>query len=173
MRASGKPVEMRQGAIAAAAISLGNVKYLEVGELRVGFPASMRFRRVDELPSEEWPLRVHLRPITIAAPRPERWVLVAGNGRDLDAFGTEVTQAIGRQLASSGLGLITSGWPGVDEIVALAFADALKTRGAKPAVGARRVRFEGVFESPRSTKTPSRKSITKASSRSSKQRKKK
>jgi hypothetical protein len=58
---------------------------------------------------------------------PSSWILVAGTGV-LDDFSdalTALAKHLGHQLAKNGFGLITGGWPGVDETVARAFADVV------------------------------------------------
>jgi hypothetical protein len=57
-----------------------------------------------------------------------RWVMVAGTGR---AFGPQESKcwcanAIGYRLGREGFGLVSGGWPGVDYIVASAFARGLQ-----------------------------------------------
>jgi TIR domain len=57
-----------------------------------------------------------------------RWVMVAGTGR---AFGPQENEcwcakAIGYRLGREGFGLVSGGWPGVDYIVASAFARGLQ-----------------------------------------------
>jgi hypothetical protein len=57
---------------------------------------------------------------------PKRWVLVAGTGasrgfsQELEAL----SRTLGERLASARCGLVTGGWPGVDEWVARSFAEA-------------------------------------------------
>lgn len=66
--------------------------------------------------------------------KPRGWVLVAGTGR-LSFFSTgleQTAQYLGKQLATNGHGLVTGGWPGVDEIVARAFWEVSSEQGLAP-----------------------------------------
>lgn len=55
------------------------------------------------------------------------WVLVAGTGSSrLGNKARRAAEALGTALARSGYGLVTGGWPGVDEAVARRFADEQK-----------------------------------------------
>ena len=77
------------------------------------------------------------RPKTVPAvdsTRPRGWVLVAGTGW-LKAFSNELKETsehLGRQLATNGYGLVTGGWPGVDETVARAFWEVSSEKGLSP-----------------------------------------
>jgi predicted Rossmann-fold nucleotide-binding protein len=56
--------------------------------------------------------------------KPQSWVLVAGTGVE-SAFTAQlrhVSEQLGTQLGAAGFGVVTGGWPGVDESVARAFA---------------------------------------------------
>lgn len=68
------------------------------------------------------------RPATgFSAPR--AWVLVAGTGsarRKLDDKLEHTCLALGASLARSGYGIVTGGWPGVDEMTARSFARELE-----------------------------------------------
>jgi len=57
---------------------------------------------------------------------PHPWVLVAGTGasRGFSAELEAVSRKLGTRLESARCGLVTGGWPGVDEWVARSFADA-------------------------------------------------
>lgn len=70
-------------------------------------------------------------PLNIFGRAPGARVLVAGTGRER-AF-TEAQRAtaerLGALLARLGCGLVTGGWPGVDEAVARAFTDAVQQAG--------------------------------------------
>lgn len=62
----------------------------------------------------------------------ETWVLVAGTGWREDPLPKVqqlAAEAIGRQLAHHGFGLITCGWHGVDKVVTRAFAGELQALG--------------------------------------------
>jgi hypothetical protein len=62
------------------------------------------------------------------------WVLVSGTGIP-ESFTDELkldTQYLGKQLATEGYGLVTGGWPGVDETVARAFFEAAINKGFAP-----------------------------------------
>jgi nucleoside phosphorylase len=62
----------------------------------------------------------------------ETWILVAGTGlRDEPLPKTQqlAAEAIGRQIAHLGFGLITCGWHGVDKAVTLAFAGEMQALG--------------------------------------------
>lgn len=64
----------------------------------------------------------------------EKWVLVAGTGDDAQ-ISPEVraeAQAIGEHLAAAGYGLITGGWPGVDQRIAVAYVDRLRELHVDP-----------------------------------------
>jgi TIR domain len=68
----------------------------------------------------------------VAHTPPAQWVLVAGIGRP-----SEMTEAValtatklGELLGTIPVGLITCGWPGVDEVVARAFASAMLSEDA-------------------------------------------
>ena len=66
----------------------------------------------------------------IAASQPRGWVLVAGTGK-LSKFTpplAALSTYLGGRLAAENYGLVTGGWPGVDETVARAFADAISDR---------------------------------------------
>lgn len=73
----------------------------------------------------------HAKP-SIAFGKPRQWVLVAGTGArrgfspDLEALSSK----LGSSLASVRCGLITGGWPGVDEWVARSFANTINKLGA-------------------------------------------
>jgi TIR domain len=63
--------------------------------------------------------------------KPKSWVLVAGTGV-ASAFGPDLEQVssrLGTDLAAAGFGVVTGGWPGVDETVARAFAQQLLENG--------------------------------------------
>jgi nucleoside phosphorylase len=62
----------------------------------------------------------------------ETWVLVAGTGlrnQPLPPTLQLAAEAVGRQLAHHGFGLITCGWHGVDKVVTRAFAGELQALG--------------------------------------------
>ena len=65
-------------------------------------------------------------PSSAATAPPARWVLVAGTGvaRKFTVALSAVSTCLGDRLATKGHGLVTGGWPGVDETVARAFSDA-------------------------------------------------
>jgi TIR domain len=71
---------------------------------------------------------VRARPSVAAAPtaEPGRWVLVAGTGveRGLSAELEALSRNLGDGLMVSNCGLVTGGWPGVDEWVARSFAES-------------------------------------------------
>lgn len=70
--------------------------------------------------------------------------MVAGTGtHELPRDETRLAREVGRRLAGEGFGLITCGWPGVDAVVAQAFADHLATED--------RPRFLKQFVYPRPT----------------------
>lgn len=62
---------------------------------------------------------------------PARWVLVAGTGpaRGFTERLRETAARLGKRLAGAGYGLVTGGWPGVDDAVARAFATTLAASG--------------------------------------------
>jgi predicted Rossmann-fold nucleotide-binding protein len=62
----------------------------------------------------------------------QRWVLVAGTGRRSGLLPSIcfLADEMGRAFARKGYGLVVGGWPGVDHIVARAFAESLRGRGA-------------------------------------------
>lgn len=66
-------------------------------------------------------------PSEVATAKPRGWVLVAGTGvlSDFTPALAEASMYLGSRLATDGYGLVTGGWPGVDETVARAFADTL------------------------------------------------
>jgi hypothetical protein len=59
------------------------------------------------------------------------WVVVAGTGRRflMSKALSEVTRVLGSRLADVGCGLISGGWPGVDDQCTRAFAGRLEARG--------------------------------------------
>jgi hypothetical protein len=58
-----------------------------------------------------------------SAGSPRAWVLVAGTGtQKLDEKLEKTCIALGTSLARSGYGIVTGGWPGVDEVTARSFA---------------------------------------------------
>jgi hypothetical protein len=60
---------------------------------------------------------------------PHAWVLVAGTSdkkRKLDEKLEQTCNALGVSLARSGYGIVTGGWPGVDEVTARSFARELE-----------------------------------------------
>jgi hypothetical protein len=63
--------------------------------------------------------------------RVQSWVLVAGTGLRAGVPEPAVLAAeeVGAALARADLGLVTGGWPGIDQIVARTFGDGLKSRG--------------------------------------------
>lgn len=68
------------------------------------------------------------------------WILVAGTG--VEALSPELkaaAEALGRALAAAGFGLVTCGWPGVDEVVGAAFSEASRASG--PALTSRFKQF--------------------------------
>lgn len=75
------------------------------------------------------------KPVAVTPPRIDGhplWALVAGMG-DLRKFTDALATAssyLGARLASAGCGLVTCGWPGVDETVARAFATGLLDQDA-------------------------------------------
>lgn len=77
---------------------------------------------------------------------PRAWVLVAGTGRKnkLSAKLAQTCDALGTSLAKAGYGVITGGWPGVDEAVARGFAQA--TPGGPNALESRLVHVVGTGE---------------------------
>jgi hypothetical protein len=57
-------------------------------------------------------------------PQPQKWILVAGTAR-LSNFSEKLrdtAEGLGRLLARNQFGLVTGGWPGIDDTVARAFA---------------------------------------------------
>ena len=69
-----------------------------------------------------------------AAPRaavPSKWVLVAGTGVEEEFTDQERETAtlVGRVIAQDALGLISGGWPGVDDVVGRAFASEISGLG--------------------------------------------
>jgi hypothetical protein len=63
--------------------------------------------------------------------KPKSWVLVAGTGV-ASAFGPDLEQVssrLGTDLAAAGFGVVTGGWPCVDETVARAFAQRVLENG--------------------------------------------
>jgi hypothetical protein len=62
---------------------------------------------------------------------PRDWILVAGTGnvKLLDNKVKSTSVALGKALAKAGYGLITGGWPGVDELTARNFAIELEQLG--------------------------------------------
>lgn len=67
-----------------------------------------------------------------ASEEKQTWVLVAGTGWRQDPLPKVqqlAAEAVGRQLAHHGLGLITCGWHGVDQAVTRAFAGELQALG--------------------------------------------
>ncbi|MGL5833947.1 MAG: TIR domain-containing protein [Waterburya sp.] len=64
-----------------------------------------------------------------------RWVLVAGTGipNVLSSSERFAARAIGKALAEYQYGLVSGGWPGVDEIVTKNFIDLLRTKSLDPA----------------------------------------
>jgi hypothetical protein len=67
---------------------------------------------------------------------PEQFIRVAGSGvhePELPADEVWLAEALGKALAENGLGLITGGWIGVDEIAARAFAAQRRAMGLKVA----------------------------------------
>jgi hypothetical protein len=74
--------------------------------------------------------RVHPARGSSASDEPSscRWILVAGTGTEIDVLPANLQtacKALGHELAQEGFGLITGGWPGVDELVAKRFAEQL------------------------------------------------
>jgi hypothetical protein len=62
--------------------------------------------------------------------RPALWVLIAGVGRHhIPRAAVAVAQAVGRELATRGYGLIIGGWEGVDYLAAEAFAKVIARQG--------------------------------------------
>jgi len=61
--------------------------------------------------------------------QPRRWIVVAGTGnRDRLPKGVEkLCVDVGHLLATSGFGLVTGGWPGVDRAVSQAFAASVQS----------------------------------------------
>jgi hypothetical protein len=59
-------------------------------------------------------------------PAPRSWVLVAGTGHNLNMKLAQTCDALGAALARSGHGIVTGGWPGVDEAVGRSFARELE-----------------------------------------------
>jgi predicted Rossmann-fold nucleotide-binding protein len=75
----------------------------------------------------------------------DKWVLVAGTGKD-DQISAEVraeAQALGEHLATGGYGLITGGWPGVDQIIAVAYLARLRALDVDPAAHFKQVLQRG------------------------------
>lgn len=66
--------------------------------------------------------------------KPRGWVLVAGTGNlgDFSDEQKETAQHLGKQLAVNDCGLVTGGWPGVDETVARAFWERSSEKGLAP-----------------------------------------
>lgn len=62
----------------------------------------------------------------VASGVPDTWVLVAGTGarRGFTAELESLSRMLGQRLVSARCGLVTGGWPGVDEWVARSFSDA-------------------------------------------------
>ncbi|MCS3802121.1 pYEATS domain-containing protein [Niastella sp. OAS944] len=63
-------------------------------------------------------------------PKPfnEKWVLVVGTGnKDVSEEQLQVAEALGKALAHAGYGLISGGWPYIDEAVTEAFNDRLES----------------------------------------------
>jgi formylglycine-generating enzyme required for sulfatase activity len=64
--------------------------------------------------------------------RPARWILVAGLGKQLGPDLDVVCRWLGHVLAMAGFGLVSGGWPGVDEVVTRSFVDRLRSGNADP-----------------------------------------
>lgn len=62
---------------------------------------------------------------------PRAWILVAGTGNieEIGAKERETCAQLGSALAEANYGLVTGGWPGVDELTLRSFAQTLTTRG--------------------------------------------
>jgi len=63
---------------------------------------------------------------------PQQWILVAGTGitSKFTPELAELSRYLGNSLGTKGYGIITGGWPGVDETVARAFYAATKQLGS-------------------------------------------
>ncbi len=72
-------------------------------------------------------------PRTVVADTPKGWVLVAGTGaspmRKLGEKVEQTSSTLGLSLARFGYGLVTGGWPGVDELTSRSFARELELNG--------------------------------------------
>jgi hypothetical protein len=76
----------------------------------------------------DMPTKTDSPPVT-AASAARAWILVAGTGtarRKLHEKLQETCIALGTSLARSGYGIVTGGWPGVDELTARSFARELE-----------------------------------------------
>ncbi|MBY5416114.1 TIR domain-containing protein [Rhizobium leguminosarum] len=59
---------------------------------------------------------------------PTKWLLVAGSGSDpLPSSLVSLSRELGRELASSGWGLVTGGWRGIDHLIALSFSEQIRS----------------------------------------------
>jgi chromosomal replication initiator protein len=119
--------------IAAAPLSdADRVQRLIEVEVRIGDVTKLTVRHADPSGrSPRWRTVGHRTIPTPAlsqsrdAPHPEMWILVAGSARDLSRRTRDTARAIGASLCLAGYGLMTGGWPGVDEEVTRGFAAAL------------------------------------------------
>ncbi|MHB9109946.1 MAG: WD40 domain-containing protein [Armatimonadota bacterium] len=67
-------------------------------------------------------------PVAEAA-TPEHWVLVVGSGNDeIPREVEEASRELGERLAVAGVGLVTGGWPGVDQFVTESYGYAIRKR---------------------------------------------
>jgi hypothetical protein len=71
---------------------------------------------------------------TIRSYTSRRWVLVAGTGIPEKIIPSEklAASSIGKTLAEYGYGLVSGGWPGVDEIVTKSFIEQLRSESLDP-----------------------------------------
>lgn len=105
-------------------------------------------RRINELRRALDAPEVAKAPAAPSTASPKAWVLVAGTGRKnkLSAKLAQTCDMLGTSLAEAGYGVITGGWPGVDEAVARGFARA--TPGGPSALESRLVHVMGTGEKP-------------------------
>jgi hypothetical protein len=70
-------------------------------------------------------------PTVGPTPRPARHALIAGSASRVNDISERVSRALGAALAERNIGIITGGWPGVDELVTDAYASAARRRGLR------------------------------------------
>jgi predicted Rossmann-fold nucleotide-binding protein len=85
------------------------------------------FRRYDVQKPQVSAIAVGPQQVAIkSAEEPQRWVLVAGTGvtRSFSPELEALSRSLGEGLVAKRCGLVTGGWPGVDEWVARSFAES-------------------------------------------------